>query len=489
MESKSDVLKKLSANRSKYRNYDDQVPSEYPLEGEDLLNSTWDKSKKAGKTSANFLDKYSDSFEEGAPLSTKDDQTLKKLDIGKDYLQGEEKEEAKDKEDTSVPSLPYEEAKVRKVEIGAPDPTPVKATQIEYDLEKELKEAERPIDQSEEYGLIDKQYEQSLAQAYDAYQKTKDQQASAALWESIINGIGHLAAGVVGMQTGLDLGGVEFDKTDWQAKASQNLAELREASSQARDVRIMAGDKLEKNYRRSLDQLQQNQKIKDRALEVEITNAKMKTDAERETQRRQERYYDTLLQEAIVNIGLEEKAEKETQRREEKYQDGVYREKTFEEKRKQNFLDNLYRDAEFRLKQEELAQEKQDKEKLALIAKHQELEKRLGKMAVDASKNPELARVFEADLQQYTNLSNQLGIENPAYSSVDIDLDEGWLNDTVDMQKTMVKRTARNKLLQEAPDAIKNTYKYLLKNPNYEGSAKHKAAIEKMYPGVFTGEQ
>lgn len=349
-----------------------------------------------------------------------------------------EEPKGKEVEDTSPPSTAKDQMQV-------PKPTVASAPQIEYDLEKELKEAEKPIDQSEEYGLIDEQYQQSLAQAYDAYQKTKDQQASAALWESIINGIGHLAAGVVGMQTGLDLGGVEFDKTDWQAKAAQNLAELREASSQARDVRIMAGDRLEKNYRRSLDQLQQNQKIKDRALEVTIANAKMKTEADKETQRRKEKFYD-----------------------------------------------DLYRDAVFRMEQEKLAKEERDAEKLALLKKHGELEKQLGQLAKDASKDPKLARVYQAELQRYTNLSNQLGIENPAYSSVDFSQAPGFFGGiNVDMQKSMIKRAARLKLLDEAPKAMIETYNYILKNPeglSAKDRAKYMAEINKAYPGIFTGE-
>ena len=53
------------------------------------------------------------------------------------------------------------------------------------------------------------------------------------MWESIINGLGHIVAGVVGRQTGLNLGGIEFDKKDWDRKRDQIMSELRESKADA----------------------------------------------------------------------------------------------------------------------------------------------------------------------------------------------------------------------------------------------------------------
>ena len=53
------------------------------------------------------------------------------------------------------------------------------------------------------------------------------------MWESIINGLGHIVAGVVGQQTGLNLGGIEFDKKDWDRKRDQIMSELRESKADA----------------------------------------------------------------------------------------------------------------------------------------------------------------------------------------------------------------------------------------------------------------
>jgi len=349
--------------------------------------------------------------------------------------QPEKDEDKADKEDTSD-----------KYEYGldVPEPKPAKPIKIDYDLEKELKETERPIDQSEEYGLVDEEYKKSLAQAYDTYQKTKDQQASAALWESIINGIGHLAAGIIGGKEGLDLSGVKFDKTDWDAKATQNLAELRSAVSQARDVRIMSGDVLDRNYKRSLDQLQQNEKIKDRAFDVAITNAKLAKEAEETTAKRQ-----------------------------------------------QDFFDNKYKNATLILAQKEAAEKSGDEETLALIKERGNVEKRLATLTKQAIENPEMVPTYKAELERYEQLSQKLGIENPAYSTVDLAVDEGWISTTPSIQKGEIKRRARVQL-QNFPGkkgkVYKQTYDWLLENPDAKDAAKYKVQLEREFPGLFSGE-
>jgi hypothetical protein len=73
---------------------------------------------------------------------------------------------------------------------------------------------------------IDDAFTTAIGEAKDRYQKTRDKMASNKLWESIIHGLGHLFAGVVGHNTGLDLGGVEFNKTDWDAESDRLLKRL-----------------------------------------------------------------------------------------------------------------------------------------------------------------------------------------------------------------------------------------------------------------------
>jgi hypothetical protein len=379
--------------------------------------------------------------------------------LGSLYLGGEDEEEEPSTADVPLPSVeeptvepPKEDDKggdngdddKDKYGLDVPEPTATKPIKIEYDLEKELKETERPVDQSEEYGLVDEEYKKSLAQAYDTYQKTKDQQASAALWESIINGVGHLAAGVIGGKEGLDLSGVKFDKTDWDAKATQNLAELRSAVSQARDVRIMSGDVLDRNYKRSLDQLQQNEKIRDRAFDVAITNAKLAKEAEETTAKRQ-----------------------------------------------QDFFDNKYKNATLILAQKEAAEKSGDEETLALIKERGDVEKRLATLTKQAIENPEMVPTYKAELERYEQLSQKLGIENPAYSTVDLAVDEGWISTTPSIQKGEIKRRARVQL-QNFPGkkgkVYKQTYDWLLENPDAKDAAKYKVQLEREFPGLFSGE-
>ena len=143
-----------------------------------------------------------------------------------------------------------------------------------------------PIDQAEEYELLDQDFKNELARAQTAYEQTKNSDAAKALYEGIIRGIGHLAAGVYGLRTGLNLGGMQFDKTDWEAKQRANREELQQAINKAKDVRIVKGEKLDRAYQRSLDKLKQNQQLNEMALSKATTDARLE-DAAKERQLRQ----------------------------------------------------------------------------------------------------------------------------------------------------------------------------------------------------------
>lgn len=162
--------------------------------------------------------------------------------------------------------------------------------------------ASDPIDQAEEYNLLDKDFKTALGKAQDAYERTKDSNASKALWEGIIQGLGHLAAGVYGLRTGLNLGGLKFDKTDWDKKQQAAMLELQQAIDKAKDVRAVKGQKLDRDYQRSLDKMKQNQQLNDQALTVAVNNARLE-DAAKERKLRQsienQRAKTELLQKAL----------------------------------------------------------------------------------------------------------------------------------------------------------------------------------------------
>lgn len=74
---------------------------------------------------------------------------------------------------------------------------------------------------------MDSELAQELAKAQTAYELSRDATASKQMWEGIIQGIAHIAAGLIGKNTGLNLGGLKFDKQDWQAEKDRILRELQ----------------------------------------------------------------------------------------------------------------------------------------------------------------------------------------------------------------------------------------------------------------------
>ena len=80
---------------------------------------------------------------------------------------------------------------------------------------------------------LDKELKQKIGEAYGVYQTSKDEVASKEMWEGIIHGIAHLAAGLVGHQTGLNLGGLKFDKKDWDRRRDQIARELESSKADA----------------------------------------------------------------------------------------------------------------------------------------------------------------------------------------------------------------------------------------------------------------
>lgn len=88
---------------------------------------------------------------------------------------------------------------------------------------------------------IAEQYSKSVSEAgamldsaLAMYRKEKESIKSKQLWEKIINAVGMIATGAIGLKTGSDLSGVKFSETDWNAEMNGARADL-EAAMRASD--------------------------------------------------------------------------------------------------------------------------------------------------------------------------------------------------------------------------------------------------------------
>lgn len=77
---------------------------------------------------------------------------------------------------------------------------------------------------------FDKKRDRALA----AYQATTDKLAQKQLWEGLINGLGMIAAGMYGLNTGSDMSGVKFSKSNWEEKLNRAERQLDRAIKTAR---------------------------------------------------------------------------------------------------------------------------------------------------------------------------------------------------------------------------------------------------------------
>lgn len=117
------------------------------------------------------------------------------------------------------------------------------------------------------------------------YKATKDQQAKQQLWEGLISGLGAIASGMYGLKHGLDMSGVKFDRTNWDAKATA-----------AREDWIAGRMAAEKDYELSKSIIDQKRKGKLDNWEI---NQKLYENAAREAQRRDDMSYKS------AGLGLE----------------------------------------------------------------------------------------------------------------------------------------------------------------------------------------
>lgn len=117
------------------------------------------------------------------------------------------------------------------------------------------------------------------------YKATKDQQAKQQLWEGLISGLGAIASGMYGLKHGIDMSGVKFDRTNWDAKAAA-----------AREDWIAGRMAAEKDYELSKSIIDQKRKGKLDNWEI---NQKLYENAAREAQRRDDMSYKS------AGLGLE----------------------------------------------------------------------------------------------------------------------------------------------------------------------------------------
>jgi hypothetical protein len=79
----------------------------------------------------------------------------------------------------------------------------------------------------------DSELMRGIQEAKAMYQTSKDSEANKQLWESMIQGIAHIAAGVIGHQTGLNLGGLKFNQTGWDRRRDQIFNEMQSSKQDA----------------------------------------------------------------------------------------------------------------------------------------------------------------------------------------------------------------------------------------------------------------
>lgn len=68
---------------------------------------------------------------------------------------------------------------------------------------------------------LDAAFNKQMKESQAIYSAASANTESRQMWEGIIQGIAHLAAGIIGHQTGLDLSGVKFDKRNWDAEKNR----------------------------------------------------------------------------------------------------------------------------------------------------------------------------------------------------------------------------------------------------------------------------
>lgn len=114
---------------------------------------------------------------------------------------------------------------------------------------------------------VDEDFLNTIKEANELYKVSQDKVAAGQLWESVIQGIGHIVAGLVGHQTGLNLGGLKFNSNNWAEQREIIQNELQNAKQDAykklsNDRQRIADQRMAaaKNYQMQTDQLDRAQR-------------------------------------------------------------------------------------------------------------------------------------------------------------------------------------------------------------------------------------
>ena len=341
-------------------------------------------------------------------------------------------------------------------EEGGGEPTAATDTDISPPVLQELPKVKDPVGEADQYELVDSEYKQALADAMSAYKATKDQQDSARLWEAIIHGIGHLAAGVIGMKEGLDLSGLKFSKTDWDAEYKRSRKDLKQVVDNLKNQRVIAQVKLnrgEKRERQIIDDIKYNNSLKQQAYQNAVATQRAK---------RQE----------------------------------AFEREQFEWRKKREGLETVARTA---MASEDPTVKQRAKE---YIKSSDDLDSLREKIATAKTRKvrEELLDTFRSRVQQHEQLAGSLGV-TPSYSMQDIVADPGWISTDYEISEEQRRARLATPVSPEPPkkpaaepeydpvEAYNTAIARLKKDPNNQGAKSAKLFIEKNYPHLFTKEK
>lgn len=135
---------------------------------------------------------------------------------------------------------------------------------------------------AEEGRNVDPELAQALTDAQAIYRQSKADEASKQLWSTIAQGVAHIVAGAVGLRTGLNLGGLKFNQTDWERRREGLLRELQTAQNSAFQQADSKRQRLMEKSRAAMDEFSISKAELDAARQA-ARDADIKDTKQRET--------------------------------------------------------------------------------------------------------------------------------------------------------------------------------------------------------------
>lgn len=368
-----------------------------------------DKDQKEG---VELLD---EGLKEEPPVTAKEQELVKEEVPGVEEPAAPEKEPPKEEPValTTKPAADQQEKKEKE-----PSTPKGEGAGVSVDMKEDLLSITDPVGLAEKYNKITDDYRRTLATAYGTYQETKDRIAAARLWEGIIQGLGYLAAGIIGAKEGLDLSGLKFDETDWNSQLNQNTKELELATRDARDISDQERQAIDKDYDRNLDRLRLNTSLRREAYDKAMDRARQKLDREKfEFQKGQ--------------------AEAESQRRLKEYNIRV---------------------AEAAMKDADAQKQQAGKNLKTLDDRINSLTLKIAdaKADRDTRKVDELTDVYKTLATQYQQVAGILGIES-VYSPEDVVMEKGFFSDKTALSQEGIRQRVAPSGLSPSEQNIVNS--------------------------------